>query len=243
MDTGSLVPTSLASDRLDTLALVLAGVRARGLRTRPELVRQLGLGRNVVSQRVAELIELGLFQDGSMAPSTGGRPSRELRFRSGAGCFLVAELGATHLQAALTDLDGEVLHQRAEELDISAGPEATLDRVEQLFDEILDATRTRRALVGGRGRAPGAGRVLPRSPDRATDHAGVGRLPGPGPAGGPVRSSRLGRQRRERPRPGRAASGHRPRRAGPALRQGGHRHRSRPDLGQPVAPGSAGRRR
>jgi len=137
--TGSAGLTSLASGQLGTLAVVLAGVRTGGLRTRPELVRQLGLGRNLVSQRVAELIELGLLQDGSMAPSTGGRPSRELRFRSGAGALLVADLGATHLQAGLTDLDGEVLDLRVEPLDISAGPEATLDRIEQVFDEILDA--------------------------------------------------------------------------------------------------------
>lgn len=135
-------PRSLAPDRLDTLALVLAGVREGGVRTRPDLVRHLGLGRNVVSQRVAELVELGLLEEGTMAPSTGGRPSRALRFRSGIGALLVAELGATHLQAALTDLDGEVLHQRDERLDVSAGPEVTLDRVEQLFDEIL-ATRSR----------------------------------------------------------------------------------------------------
>lgn len=139
METGATRSASLAADQLDTLAMVLAGVRAGGLRTRPELVRQLGLGRNVVSQRVAELIELGLLQDGSMAASTGGRPSRELRFRSGAGCLLVAELGATHLQAGLTDLDGKVLHQRTEPWDISAGPDATLHRVEQLFDQILDS--------------------------------------------------------------------------------------------------------
>lgn len=139
MGTGSAGSTALASDQLDPFALVLAGVRTGGLRTRPELVRQLGLGRNLVSQRVAELIDLGLLQEGSMAPSTGGRRSRELRFRSGAGALLVADLGATHLQAGLTDLDGEVLDQRIEPLDISAGPDATLDRIEQLFDEILAA--------------------------------------------------------------------------------------------------------
>ncbi len=139
MGTRSVGSTALASDQLDPFALILAGVRTGGLRTRPELVRQLGFGRNLVSQRVAELIELGLLQDGSMAPSTGGRPSRELRFRSGAGCLLVADLGATHLQAGLTNLDGEVLNERIEPIDISAGPETTLDRIEQLFDEILDA--------------------------------------------------------------------------------------------------------
>ena len=139
MGTGSAGVTSLAFDQLDSFALVLAGVRTGGLRTRPELVRVLGLGRNLVSQRVSDLIELGLLQDGRMAPSTGGRPSRELRFRSAAGCLLVADLGATHLQAGLTDLDGEVIDYRVEPLDISTGPEATLDRIEQVFDNILEA--------------------------------------------------------------------------------------------------------
>lgn len=139
MAAGSDGTAALASDQLDTLASVLAGVRTGGLRTRSELVRQLGLGRNLVSQRVGQLIDLGLLQDGTMAPSTGGRPSRQLRFRSDAGCLLVADLGATHLQAGLTDLDGAVLDQRLQRLDITAGPEATLDRIEQLFDEILSA--------------------------------------------------------------------------------------------------------
>src|SRR4051794_8477917 len=48
-------------DQVDNLALVLAGVRTGGLHTRPELVRELGLGRNVISQRVGQLLEIGLL--------------------------------------------------------------------------------------------------------------------------------------------------------------------------------------
>jgi glucokinase-like ROK family protein len=127
----------LAGDHVESLALVLSGVREGGLRTRPELVRQLGIGRNVVSQRVAQLVAFGLLDEGSLAPSTGGRPSRELRFRSEAGRLLVAELGASHVQVGLTDLRGELVAQRAERCDVASGPEATLDRLEQLFDELL----------------------------------------------------------------------------------------------------------
>ena len=83
----------IAPDQLENLAIVLADVRDAGVGTRPELVRRLGLGRNVVSQRVAQLIDFGLLEDSSLAASTGGRPSRELRFRTEAGCLLVAELG------------------------------------------------------------------------------------------------------------------------------------------------------
>ena len=129
--------TEVLIDQVDNLALVLAAVRTGGLRTRPELVRELGLGRNVISQRVGQLLEVGLLDEGRLAPSTGGRPSRELRFRSEAGCLLVAELGATDLQVGLSDLSGELLDQRVERCDVAAGPEPTLGRLEQLFDELL----------------------------------------------------------------------------------------------------------
>src|SRR4051812_49964224 len=127
----------LASEQVDGLALVLAAVRTGGIRTRPDLVRELGLGRNVVSQRVGHLLDAGLLDEGRLAPSTGGRPSRELRFRAEAGCLLVAELGATDLQVGLSDLRGTLLEQRTERCDVAAGPEPTLGRLEQLFDELL----------------------------------------------------------------------------------------------------------
>ena len=130
---------ALAADQVESLAAVLAAVRGARLRTRPALVRSLGLGRNVVSQRVGQLIDFGLVDEGSLAPSTGGRPSRELRFRAEAGCLLVAELGATELQAGLSDLDGALLAQRTEACDVAAGPEATLARLEQIFNELLAA--------------------------------------------------------------------------------------------------------
>jgi len=135
-------------DQVENLALVLAAVRTGGLRTRPELVRELGLGRNVISQRVGQLLDLGLLDEGRLAPSTGGRPSRQLRFRSEAGCLLVAELGATDLQVGLTDLGGELLDQRVERCDVAAGPEPTLGRLEQLFDELLSARPTGLPLWG-----------------------------------------------------------------------------------------------
>lgn len=144
-----------AAEQSDSLAAVLAGVREDGLRTRPDLVRHLGLGRNVVSQRVAQLIEVGLLNEGPLAPSTGGRPSRELRFRADAGCLLVAELGATEMQVGISDLDGGLLAHRTEAWDVAAGPEATLARLEQIFDELLAATPTSLPVWGVGAGVPG----------------------------------------------------------------------------------------
>ncbi|MDT7551283.1 MAG: hypothetical protein QOE84_3677 [Actinomycetota bacterium] len=145
----------IAADQADNVALVVAGVRTGGLRTRPELVRELGLGRNVVSQRVGQLLDVGLLDEGRLAPSTGGRPSRELRFRSEAGCLLVAELGATDLQVGLSDLSGQLLDQRVERCDVAAGPEQTLGRLEQLFDELLAARPADQPLWGAGVGLPG----------------------------------------------------------------------------------------
>ncbi len=142
---------TVSQEPAEMFALVLAAVRSGGVRTRPDLVRHLRLGRNAVGQRVAELTELGILEDGSLAPSTGGRPSRELRFRSEAGSYLVAELGATHLQAGLTDLDGTVLAERTEAFDVAVGPRDSLDRLEALFDEILERAAGPRAPVWGIG--------------------------------------------------------------------------------------------
>ena len=66
-----------------------------------------GLGRAIVAQRVGELIERGLVRRGrarAAAPAAGRRASST--FRADAGHVLVADLGATSIDVAMTDLDG-----------------------------------------------------------------------------------------------------------------------------------------
>jgi glucokinase-like ROK family protein len=82
-------------------------------------------------------MDFGLLDEGRLAPSTGGRPSRELRFRSEAGYVLVADLGASHVQVGLSDLHGQVVAQHVEPCDVASGPDTTLDRLEHLFDQLL----------------------------------------------------------------------------------------------------------
>ena len=102
-----------------------------------------GLGRAIVAQRVGELIERGLVDEGEVGPSTGGRPPRRISFRADAGYILVADLGATSIDVAVTDLDGRILGHRDEPADVSAGPERCLARIEELFTELTGATRKR----------------------------------------------------------------------------------------------------
>lgn len=125
----------------DAFVAVLDAIRHARARSRAELVERTGLSRGVVAQRVSELLALGLVVEGEVGPSTGGRPPRHITFRSDAGHILVADLGATSIDVAVTDLEGRILGHRDEPADIAAGPEACLQRVDELFDELTRATR------------------------------------------------------------------------------------------------------
>lgn len=125
---------------LNALTAVLDEVRHGRARSRSEIVNHTGLSRGIVVQRVADLVERGLIIEGDVGPSTGGRPPRQLGFNGDAGHLLVADLGATSIDVAVTTLDARVLGHTAEPADIADGPDAVLPRVEALFEALLENT-------------------------------------------------------------------------------------------------------
>jgi glucokinase-like ROK family protein len=157
-----MVNGPLPDEALDALVLVLDEIRLGTSRSRSDVVERTGLGRAIVAQRVGELIERGLVVEGDPGPSTGGRPPRQLTFHSGAGYLLVADLGATSIDVALTTLDGRILGHRDEPAQIESGPEVGLDRVEQLFDQLVETT------PGVAGRPWGIGIGVPGPVEFAT---------------------------------------------------------------------------
>lgn len=130
----------LPDESLDALVTVLDEIRFGRSRSRSELVARTGLSRAIVAQRVSELIDRGLVREGDLGPSTGGRPPRHLTFMADAGHILVADLGATSIDVAVTRLDGRILAHRDEPADIAAGPDACLRRVDELFDGLRAST-------------------------------------------------------------------------------------------------------
>jgi len=129
-------PTSAVAS--DGFVAVLDHVRAYGDSSRAALAEATGLGRSVLTQRVEALLEYGLLAEDRIGVSTGGRAPRLLRFRADAGRLLVADLGATSTDVALADLAGGILVHRQEASDISAGPDAVLARVGELFDACVE---------------------------------------------------------------------------------------------------------
>jgi len=111
-----------AEDQLDGTVSVLDAVRSGMARTKPEICRLTGLGRNAVTQRVNQLVASGLLEEQGFAPSNGGRNPRTLRFRGDAGQVLVAQLGARHLSVGCVDLQGKITVQQSEACDLADGP-------------------------------------------------------------------------------------------------------------------------
>lgn len=127
---------AIPEETLDALVIVLDEIRLGRARSRGDLVAGTGLSRGVVAQRVGELLDRGLVVEGERGPSTGGRPPRQLTFRGDAGHVLVADLGATSIDVAVTTLDGRILAHMDEPVDIASGPGVALGRVEELFDDL-----------------------------------------------------------------------------------------------------------
>lgn len=132
----------MPDEALDALVTVLDEIRLGRSSSRSDLVARTGLSRAIVAQRVGELIERGLVAEGDVGPSTGGRPPRQLTFRSEGGYVLVVDLGATSIDVAVTTLDGRILGHHDEPARIEAGPERCLDRVDALVESLLRTTET-----------------------------------------------------------------------------------------------------
>src|SRR5262244_478011 len=91
----------LRSTELGELAS-LVGQRQES--TRAELARLTGLARSTISQRVDQLLRLGVLIEAGDGVSAGGRPPMRLTLNPAAGVVLAADLGATHSRLALASL-------------------------------------------------------------------------------------------------------------------------------------------
>jgi predicted NBD/HSP70 family sugar kinase len=107
-------------------------------RTRSELAAVTGLGRSTVAQRVDVLLGSALVGPAGEATSSGGRPPTQFAFNPAARVVLAADVGATHVRLAVTDLAAAVLTNEHVDLDIALGPEAVLRWVVEHGRKLLD---------------------------------------------------------------------------------------------------------
>jgi predicted NBD/HSP70 family sugar kinase len=118
-------------------------------RTRAALSVETGLARSTVTERIDALMAAGLLRFADKAESTGGRPPSMFTFNPDARVVLAADVGATHVKLAITDLAGSVLVEDETHLDIAAGPQPVLDHIATAGRKLLGAVdRQDRDLLG-----------------------------------------------------------------------------------------------
>jgi glucokinase-like ROK family protein len=108
-------------------------IRDRGPLFPSEIVRRTGLAKSTVSVYVDRLISVGLIREES---SPEGK-RRKLKVAESAGYVIGVDLGQTHLNVGLCDLEGNVLDSVAASVELlRETPEAILSRVVRAAREL-----------------------------------------------------------------------------------------------------------
>lgn len=131
----------------DILQLLLDGTA----RTKADLVHLTGLARSTVSSRVDALLTTGFAVPAGEGASTGGRPPSRVAFNPRYGVALAADIGASHVTIAVSDLRGRILRSDSQPVVIAQGPEAVLDQVLAGAQELLSHDDAAGAPVVGMG--------------------------------------------------------------------------------------------
>lgn len=124
-------------------------IRTGRARTRRDLLEITGLARSTIAARVDQLKEAQYLTESGVEMAARGRPTTVLGFNEQHGTVLAADMGATHIRAALCDLAGRVLADVNHELKVSDGPDVVLDWLESRWRDLrASADETRSPVVG-----------------------------------------------------------------------------------------------
>lgn len=149
---------------------VLEAISSGRATTRADIARVLDLAPSTVSTAVTRLLTAGYVHEAGEAESTGGRPGSILLPARSDTRTLVAEFGARHIRMGLANSSGTVGDVQREEIDISAGPAATIERLLSLGYALAQQTHTE---------ITGIGIALPGPVDSETGTViGPSRMPG-----------------------------------------------------------------
>jgi predicted NBD/HSP70 family sugar kinase len=137
-----------------SLSQLLRLIRIGRATTRLDLERESDMTRAVVTDRLAILQSLGLIDEGDLGEPVGGRAPRHMQFCANVGALLVATLDRSSIAVGVADLNGRVLGEHHEPLDLSIGPTSVLDRLTTLFYWLMGEH-------GGKDRIWGIGLAIP----------------------------------------------------------------------------------
>ncbi|MCX4648094.1 MULTISPECIES: ROK family protein [unclassified Streptomyces] len=118
-------------------ARLLRLLRDLGPQSRVALGGQVELSRSKLAVEIERLLETGLVVQDGLAASRGGRRSHNVRIAPSLR-FLGVDIGATSVDAAVTNAELEVLGHLSEPLDVREGPVAVFERVLALAAKLCE---------------------------------------------------------------------------------------------------------
>ena len=119
------------------VSLLIELVRRAGSISRADLARQSSLSAPTVSTIVEKLLGLGIFNEVSMAPSSGGRPPVLLSIDAKAGYVIGIKLRADGLTTVVCDLDAQVVASTEISTSLVGNPAAAIIAIEQETRRVL----------------------------------------------------------------------------------------------------------
>ncbi|BDZ38518.1 ROK family transcriptional regulator [Microbacterium suwonense] len=111
-------------------------------RSRSELATLLGLAPSTMGTRVQQLLDSGVLREAGDGDSRGGRRPRVLQLAE-AGTILTADLGGGHARIGKHTLGGDLGRVETIAIDLTQGPEKTLDLVSAVFDRFAENASVR----------------------------------------------------------------------------------------------------
>lgn len=116
---------------------VLASIREFGPMSRADLGELLGYSRANVTAVLNHLLSLNILEERKLGESQGGRRPRMYGINGNLGFVIGVDIGATSLDLALADLNGNILERLSEPGDVREQPEVLLSRVTELIEVML----------------------------------------------------------------------------------------------------------
>ncbi|MDF2708982.1 ROK family protein [Nonomuraea muscovyensis] len=127
--------------QLNSLTAIRA-MRRAGPLTLSALAERTGLSRPSMKEVADELMELGWVEEVPPSPGSMGRPARRYRFRADSGYLVGVDIGGYNIRAALSDLDGEILAETRQPVQLDATLEERLGAIERAVSGCLALSRT-----------------------------------------------------------------------------------------------------
>ena len=125
---------------------VLRLIGSSGPIARVQIAEQLGLSPATVTAVTRQLLDHGLIRVADRRPSKGGRPALLLELVGGAATAFGVKIAPDHLVGVRVDLDGAVLEQFEEPLDVTAA--GAIYEIGNVLERWIGASNSKSRLLG-----------------------------------------------------------------------------------------------